>query len=129
MKKKRFICFYVMLVAILVFCLFSFFKTEKKEIAYNDLINISDLPEEFMQDYFEGMENLQEEDKDKDNILIVTSTEKIKNTYGATDIVEAPNHQYILQYDSKEKKEEALKKLKTEDSILNAEENIVYKVE
>ena len=43
-------------------------------------------------------------------------------------MVEAPNNQYILQYDSKDEKNKALEELKKDENII-AEENIVYTFE
>lgn len=56
-----------------------------------------------MENYFKRTEELNEKNN-KENMLIVTSKNKIENVYGATDIVEAPNNQYILQYSSEDKK-------------------------
>lgn len=91
----------------------------------NDLINISSLSEEFMDNYFEEVSNLKEEEKE--NILIVTSKEELKNLYGATNVIEAPNNQYFLQYETKEDKEKALKSFKCEDGI-DISENIIHEI-
>ena len=128
-KKNKYFLYGGIIVAVLALGLFIFKNNDKKELTYNDLVNISDLSEEFMQDYFEDVQELQDNGNSKDNILIVTSAEKIKDTYGAVDVIEAPNHQYILQYDSEEKKDKALANLKDDDRILGAEENIVYTIE
>lgn len=91
----------------------------------DDLINISSLSEEFMDNYFEEVSNVKEEDKE--NMIIVTSKDKLKDTYGAAKIIEAPNHQYFLQYDSSEDKNEALKKFESDDSNVGITENVVRK--
>ena len=97
----------------------------EKNKTQQDLINISECSEEFMQNYFEGTKEINEKDN-KDNILIVTSKEKIKNTFGASDIVSAPNNQYILQYNSEDEKNNALDQLKKNEDILYVEENNTY---
>ena len=91
----------------------------------DDLINISSLSEEFMDNYFEEVSNVKEEDKE--NMIIVTSKDELKDTYGAAKIIEAPNHQYFLQYDSSEDKNEALKKFESDDSNVGITENVVRK--
>ena len=90
----------------------------------DEIINIDECSDEFMNNYFEDMSNIKSEEEE--NILIVTSLNKIENDYGATKVINAPNNQYFLQYKTKEEKSEALKKLKKNTSILNAEENIIY---
>lgn len=126
-KNKQFFCM-LLFIALIVGSALIFKINNKKEITYNDLVNISDLSDEFMQDYFEETGKLQE-NNNKDNILIVTSVEGINNSYGATDIVAAPNNQYFLQYQNEEDKDRALASLKEDNRILNAEENIVYTIE
>ncbi|MBQ6323563.1 MAG: leucine-rich repeat protein, partial [Bacilli bacterium] len=97
------------------------FKPKKDKI-----INIYELSEEFMDNYFEESSNIKSEDKS--NMLIVTSLNGIKEDYGATNIIESPNNQYILQYASDEEKNKALNKLKNNGDILAVEENILYTV-
>ena len=99
---------------------------QKKELENNTVINMMDLSNEFVDKYLEEVNTLDEENKE--NILIVTSLEKIEDGYGASKIIEAPNNQYILQYDNEEKKEEALTNLKEDKDVINAEENIVYTI-
>ena len=91
---------------------------------YEDLTNIEECTEEFMENYFKRTEELNEKNN-KENMLIVTSKNKIENVYGATDIVEAPNNQYILQYNSGDEKNKALEELKKDKDII-AEENMVH---
>ena len=88
----------------------------------DDFINISELSPKFMEDYFNDYQKLQEQDN-KENILIISSKTKLKQTYGATEIVEAPNNQYILQYDNEEEKNTALESFNKEENII-AEENL-----
>jgi hypothetical protein len=91
----------------------------------DDLININELSQEFMDNYFEEVSNVPEENKE--NMLIVTSKDKLKDTYGATKIIEVPNHQYFLQYESEDEKNEALKKFESDDSDVSVTENIIRK--
>lgn len=120
----------ILLIALLItviitgiFCVKNFILNKKN----NDLININELSDKFMDDYFEGYAKLQEKDN-KENILIVTSIKKPKDTYGATDIVEAPNHQFLLQYENEEEKNTALEKFKQDDRIEFVSENIMYQI-
>lgn len=99
----------------------TFFKKE-------DRFNISYLPDEFVEEYFEQISEA-DSDEEKENMLIVISDSKIKNSYGAKNIIEAPNHQYILQYSSEEEKNAALKELKNDKGIASVEENGVYTTE
>lgn len=90
----------------------------------DEIINVDECTVEFMENYFEEISNIKPEEEE--NILIVTSLNEIENDYGATKVINAPNNQFFLQYKTKEEKNEALKKLKENNSILNAEENIIY---
>lgn len=96
----------------------------KKSLSKDNLININELPKEFMDNYFEEVSNVPNEDKE--NMLIITSTNELKDTYGAIDIIEAPNNQYFLKYNSKEEKEEALSKFNSGSSNIEASENNIY---
>jgi len=91
----------------------------------NDLINISELSKEFMDNYFEEMKKV--EIDNKENMLIVTSKKKIENDFGATNIIEGPNNQYFILFDSKSEKERALVNLKKNSDIISVEKNNVYK--
>jgi len=87
--------------------------------------NIAEYSEEFMEEYFEQSKEINTKNNNE-NILIVTSKEKVENTYGASSIVEAPNNQYILQYNSEKEKNKALEKLGKSEDILYVEENYIY---
>ena len=106
-----------------IFCVKNFILNKKN----NDLININELSDKFMDDYFEGYAKLQEKDN-KENILIVTSMKKPKDTYGATDVVEAPNHQYLLQYDDEQAKRKAMTGFRKESDDIIVEENITRNI-
>ena len=92
----------------------------------NEYINISSLSDEFMNEYFSSYAEMAKLEN-KENILIVTSMHPIGDTFGATHVVEAPNHQYFLYYDSKSKKESALTKF-SDDNTLKVQENMTYEL-
>ncbi len=78
-----------------------------------------------MNNYLDELRKISK-NNDTSNILIVISPTKIKNTHGATKVIEAPNNQYILQYSDKNKKDKALISLKKDKNILSVEENRQY---
>ena len=134
MKKKTKLLVLFVLFAIIGTSIIFFMKINRKEGSNNnyasvneELININECTEEFMNNYFEKTKELNEKNN-KENRVIVTSKNKMKNVYGATDVVEAPNNQYILQYNSEDEKNKALEELKKDEDII-AEENIVYTFE
>lgn len=94
----------------------------------NELINISELSEEFMDNYFQEISKHNSKEE-KENMLIAIASNGIKDSYGAINIIESPNHQYILQYDSKEQKENALAELIKDKNIKSVEENNIYTIE
>lgn len=98
---------------------------EQDKTELKNLINISECSEEFMENYFEDMQELQKIDN-KENIIIVISKKDIENTYGATKVVKAPNNQYLLQYKNEEQRKNALEKLENSDGIISVEENTKY---
>ena len=124
MKKSLEKIFFVFLAFVVLFDIAIF---TKKTFFENNLINIDKLSKNFMDNYFEEISSIA--DEDKKNILIVVSKNKIKDSYGATRIIEAPNHQFILQYNSDEEKNEALRKFSDDERIQSVEENIVYKLD
>ena len=99
----------------------------KKTFFKDDLININELSEEFMDNYFEEVSNVPEEDKE--NMLIITSKKKLEDTYGASKVIEAPNHQYFLQYDSEEEKNNALEKFNSDNSNIDVSENLIRTID
>ena len=94
------------------------------EEVQEELINISECSEEFMENYFVETQELSVQD-DNENILIITSTEDITDTYGATEVIEAPNNQYFIKYDSEETKDMALEQFQESDDMY-VEENYIY---
>ena len=93
----------------------------------NSFVNINQLSPAYIEKYFDEYEKLGKKDN-KSNILIVTTKEQLEETYGAIDIVEAPNNQYFLQYETEEEKEQALKKFNAEDSKIDVSENLVQEI-
>ena len=99
-------------------------KEDNKKL--EELINISDCTDEFMANYYEDVQELQNINN-KENVVIVISEGDVENTYGATKIVKAPNNQYFLQYKNKKEKDNAIEKLKNNENVISAEENHAYK--
>ena len=79
---------------------------------------------EQMEQYFEQYAEVTAKN-DPGNMLIVMSNGR-PESYGAVDVVEAPDHTYYLMYDSEEKRDEAYAKLEQDDSI-SVEKNIKMK--
>ena len=88
------------------------------------IINISSLPEDVIDTYFESFSEMSKSDN-KENVLIVTSKVPLEDTYGATQIVSAPNYQYFLQYENENDRKYALNMFKT--SNIKVSENKTYK--
>lgn len=127
MKKK--IIKYLSIVLVITIILSGVFLVVKNNFLKKDnRYNISYLSEEFIDNYFEEISEA-DSDEEKENMLIVISDSKIKDSYGAKNIIEAPNNQYILQYNSEKEKEYALKKLKDDKKIESVEENGVYVIQ
>jgi len=53
--------------------------------------NIAEYSEEFMEEYFEQSKEINTKNNNE-NILIVTSKEKVENTYGESSKVQTPNN-------------------------------------
>lgn len=126
LKNVKLVILIALILSTSALIIAAFFITDRVKIKYNvnDLINLSSLSDEFMNNYLENVQNIKAEDKD--NILIITSKRKVSETYGAFNIIEAPNNQYILQYDSEVKKNDALKKFKKNKNIISVDENTVF---
>ena len=130
MKKKSMFLSLIIIFVIGLFAIVAFLNTKNinknksKEERLKDLINISELDQDFVNKYFEDYKEMAARNN-QENILIVISENGIKNTYGAVQVVNAPNHQYFLQYETDKDRKEAYKKLK-EDNYLSVSENIIY---
>jgi len=126
MKKTKELVFILIIVILVIGNVVYLIKQDaKKENKNAELINITQCSEEFMNNYFEELDKIQE-NEDKENILIITSETKIQDGYGASEIVEAPNNQYILKYESQEEKNDALENFNTNKELISVEENIAY---
>jgi len=113
--------------------------SEQKEldeiIKENNIINIAECSEEFMNKYYREISELNKElEECKEEIsepsetktIIITSKNKIEDTFGATKIIEAPNNQYILKYETVGQTEVALEKFKNNENILSADYNNIF---
>jgi len=126
-RSKKIIIFLCSIIILIISSVFLFnIKEQNKKMSGHNVINITNLSNEFVDNYLAEVNEIKEEEKE--NILIVTSLEKIDESYGAVKIIEAPNNQYILQYDSEEEKEEALSNLKKDEDVISAEENVFYNI-
>ena len=116
MKKKSMFLSLIIIFVIGLFAIVAFLNTKNinknksKEERLKDLINISELDQDFVNKYFEDYKEMAARNN-QENILIVISENGIKNTYGAVQVVNAPNHQYFLQYETDKDRKEAYKKL------------------
>ena len=126
MKKKTILFLLIVLIIGLILTGGYFIKNNLFKEKEKSPINIDELSEEFMDNYFEESSKIKAEDKS--NMLIVTSLKGIKEDYGATKIIESPNNQYILQYASESEKNQALENFKNNDSIISVDENTEYEL-
>lgn len=100
-------------------------KFGKKDIL-DELININELDDKFMDKYYKDSADLLD-NGNRDNVLIVVSKNKLKDVYGAKRVVNAPNNTFILEYENEEYKKTAMKKFKADKDIYNVIENRIYK--
>lgn len=128
---KRVCRFFIssVLLALFLVGLVSFLHVFKHRYTADELININTVSKSFMDQYFEDYTDIANlSDEKKENVLIVT-TNNLKNDYGASNVVEGPNGQFFLAYDSKEDKDKALNKFKKSSDIVSVDENNRYQVE
>ncbi len=128
MKKNFKIVFLITVLLTVITSVGFIIKNNLFKSKEDKLINISELSDEFMDNYFEEISKV-DSNEEKENMLIVISSSEIKNTYGAKNVIKAPNNQYILQYGSAKEKENALKEFKTDKRIESVEENGIYTTE
>lgn len=123
-KKVKIVIFSLLTIStISIFFAMKYFSKED----INDLINITTLSEEFMEEYFEEYNELEVEEKE--NMLIVISSETInEEEYGASKVVEGPNNKYYLTFDDDVTRENAINQLSNEEFVKSVEENITRKV-
>ena len=143
MKNKK-IKFIILLIIIITTAIIGFNYFKNKDIIYigkveekneekdnclhiqsEGIVNLNECTDEFMQNYFEKTKTITEDKKDF--VLIVTSKEKLADNYGASNIIEAPNNQFFLVYNSNEEKENAFIELKNNNNIETVETNKVFK--
>lgn len=121
-KNKTKIFLILILIAAVGIVGNALFKYSASSDDEDNLINISSLPESFIENYLDEYSQIKSE-ADKENMLIVTSLSGIADSYGASNIIEAPNHQYFLQYDSALARDQALDRFRTDDTIANVDVN------
>ena len=90
----------------------------------NPLINISELPEEFMKAYLADYAKIASSEN-KENVLIVTSEKTLENSFGAKNVVNAANNRYFLEFETEDEKKMALAMIEGLPD-LEAEENRLY---
>lgn len=108
---------------ILVLCVLSgawWLMFRDKKAAGDDLINVAELSDEFMEEYYDAYTEMMANGK-QDNVLIVVSHGE-PDGHGAKEIVEGPNHTYYLMYDTSKMKELAYEAL-TKDNVVSVEKN------
>ncbi len=108
---------------ILVLCALSgawWLMCRDEKVAGDDLINVAELSDEFMEEYYDAYTEMMANGK-HDNVLIVISHGE-PDGHGAKEIVEGPNHTYYLMYDTSEMKELAYEAL-AKDNVVSVEKN------
>ena len=89
----------------------------------NPLINISELPQEFMETYMTDYAEIAASDN-KENILIVTSEAPLENNFGAQKVIKAANHQYFLAYETSEAKDSAYQQINNAPNLAVSENHV-----
>ena len=89
----------------------------------NPLINISELPAEFMETYLADYAEMATSDN-KENILIVTSKAPLEDDFGAQRIVKAANNQYFLEYETAEAKDFAHQQMSSTPNLTVSENHL-----
>ena len=109
-----------------------------EKIEENNILNISECSEEFMETYFEKSANFNEDVyENMDNItknselrtIIVTAKSKLSDTYGAINVVEAPNNQYFLKYSTVEETENAYEKFGKSKEVISVDYDSIVKID
>lgn len=91
--------------------------------AATELIDIDTLSEDYMTSYFSDVLSMSDSHQPG---LIVTSESYPADTYGATKVISAPNHQYFLYFESDQAKEVAARALA--DTSVAVEEDIALEI-
>ena len=114
--------FIFLIIIILAMFSYSFFSGNTGNARVKKYININNLSKNFMDKYFEETKELTNDDLKYS--LIVTSLSKIDNNYGAKNVIEGPNHQYLFSYSSKEEMKKSQKLLENDKKIDHVTKNI-----
>ena len=86
-----------MFIVVLSMFSYSYFNNSNANIKKaRKYINIKNLSKDFMANYFEEVKKLDKEELKYS--LIVTTINKPNNNYGASNVIEGPNHQYLFSY-------------------------------
>ena len=127
---KKYVSLFLAFLIVVVMSLGSFLiyknKTNNKDML-DELINISKLDDKFLDKYYNDMDKLRESGNDE-NVLIIVSKNKPKDTYGAKNIIDAPNSTYIFEYKNEIDRDEAKKKLEKDKTIISVTENRKYEM-
>ena len=105
--------FGVLMMCLVGFCWLFFGRNESRSEV--GLINISELSNEFMDNYFDEYAEMTE-GGEQENVLIVVSLDSLDDGV-AEKVVEGPNHTYYLMYDSTKERDEAYKKFMKNENV------------
>ena len=112
-----------MFIVVLSMFSYSYFNNSNANIKKaRKYINIKNLSKDFMANYFEEVKKLDKEELKYS--LIVTTINKPNNNYGASNVIEGPNHQYLFSYTSEKEMLKAKELMEKEENIDRVTENI-----
>ena len=121
MLKNRKKIISLIMAIILVFTIAFLVRGNTFKNSTKKLINVNNLSEKYMKNYFSEIKKISKENLD--HTLIVISKYKIKDGYGAKKIISAPNNQYYLIFDDENKMNTAKDKLKRKRGVLSVDKN------
>jgi len=131
MKLKRFSLLNARIFGVVLAVVFAalglykvFINDANSAVSTNPLINISELPEEFMETYLTDYAKIAS-GENKENVLIVTSKNPLERSFGAKNVVNAANNRYFLEFETKDEKTLALEMIEGLPN-LKVEENRLY---
>ena len=113
----------IVISVISIICINLNLQSKKLDEKVEKLINIQDYSEEKLNKFVKESKSLS--DDNKKNILIISSNELVKDN-NATNIIEAPNNQYFVEYANEKEKNKALKKFQKNKKIFAVSENEKY---
>ena len=111
--NKKTICLFTF--CILVICFAWWFIAKEKTNPDINLINLANLSDEFMENYFDSYAQITAENNQENTLIIISPSRP--NEYGAKNIIEGPNHTYYLAYDTVEERDLAYTKFEKDDTI------------